>query len=64
MHRTSTTAVEEILLQANLAEYQNGIERVCSLQRGGKLTAEECVGCIEDLTRRLLRSRETLIIDP
>ncbi len=63
MQRTEAFHAEDIILQANLREDHNGIERICNLQQGGKLTADECISCISDLTQRLLRSRETLITE-
>ena len=60
MSSSSSFRAEDVLLEANLREFQSRVERACSLQRGGKLTLDECLDLIGDLARTLFHTRHTL----
>ncbi len=51
---------ENLVFNANLQEFAQGVSLICGLETGGKISAEEAYYKIKDLWKQLKKSKKNL----
>jgi hypothetical protein len=55
-------SIEGMIFDANLAEFGNRVQIICSLEAGGHLSAEDAFARVKSLWKQLKRSKKNLQI--